>query len=48
MSEIETHGVVKSLVRIFKVEWRNVIYPGRDQRVWIRKSKLSVGWDRYG
>jgi len=30
------------------MEWREVIYAGRDQKVQIGKEALSVGWNRYG
>ena len=48
MLGIDIHRVVKSLARISKVEWRNVIYTGRDQEVWMGRKTLSVGWDGRG
>jgi len=37
-SEIEVYRVSKKLTRIFKEEWREVIYTERSQKIWIRKS----------
>ena len=48
MSGMEIYEVVKSPVRISKVEWRNVICTRRDQGIWMRKEALSVDWDGCG
>ena len=40
---MKVHKVSKDLVRTSKVEWRDVIYTRRGQKVWMRKEILSMG-----
>ena len=47
MSEIGIYGVVKSLVRKYKIKWRHVIYTRRNQKIQIRKEILFISWDEY-
>ena len=47
MLRIEIYKTVKSLVRISEKKWRDMIHIKSDQRVWMIKETLSIGYDRY-
>jgi len=48
MSKLKAYGVDKSLVRISKVEWRQLIYTKRGLESVDKEKALSMSWDRYG
>jgi len=48
MLRIEIYKVNKRLVRMSKMEWKQLICTGRGWGVQMREKVLSMGWDRCG